>query len=143
MSPEYTITFPSEDVINYIETLAENGIKEITLLGQNVNQYGSDSSDVPFYKLLERAAQTKGLIKINFLTSHPKDFDENIIYVIRDNENISRGRDLSCFCCFLPGPFFLPFGPSPQEVRITEIIAKQANNAVHLKYLMRILLQFN
>ncbi len=82
-------SLPSQSIIEYIKLLAHKGVKEITLLGQNVNQYGADSSDIPFYKLLENTAQIKDLIRINFITSHPKDFDENIIRVIRDNENIA------------------------------------------------------
>ncbi len=87
-------SLPSESIIEYIKLLADNGVKEITLLGQNVNQYGTDKSDIPFYKLLEKTAQIKSLVKINFLTSHPKDFDENIIHVIRDNENIVKSIHL-------------------------------------------------
>ena len=87
------ISFPSDSIIEYVKKLAEGGIKEITLLGQNVNQYGG-GSDIPFYKLLEKISEINGLIKINFLTSHPKDFDENIIHVLRDNKIISRAIHL-------------------------------------------------
>jgi tRNA-2-methylthio-N6-dimethylallyladenosine synthase len=87
------ISFPSDSIIEYVKKLAVSGIKEITLLGQNVNQYGN-KSDIPFYKLLEKVSGIKGLIKINFLTSHPKDFDENIINVMRDNGIISRAIHL-------------------------------------------------
>ncbi len=88
------ISFPSIDIIEYIKILSDNGTKEITLLGQNVNQYGLDKSEIPFYKLLESAAKNDKLIKINFITSHPKDFDENIIHVIRDNDNVSKSIHL-------------------------------------------------
>jgi len=88
------ISFKSDKIISYIGKLADKGIQEITLLGQNVNQYGMDMGDIPFYKLLEAAARTSGLKRINFLTSHPKDFSENIIKVIRDNGNISRSIHL-------------------------------------------------
>jgi tRNA-2-methylthio-N6-dimethylallyladenosine synthase len=87
------ISFPSEKIIEYVKYLTLKGIYEITLLGQNVNQYG-ENKDIPFYKLLEKIAGIAGLSKINFITSHPKDFDENIIHVIRDNENISRAIHL-------------------------------------------------
>ena len=87
------ISFPSDSIIEYVKKLADGGIKEITLLGQNVNQYGG-GSDIPFYKLLEKISEINGLIKINFLTSHPKDFDENIIHVLRDNKIISRAIHL-------------------------------------------------
>ena len=88
------ISFPSEQVIRYCQLLVEQGITEISLLGQNVNQYGQDSSDIPFYSLLEKVASIQGLNRLNFLTSHPKDFDDNIIHVIRDNPVISRSLHL-------------------------------------------------
>jgi tRNA-2-methylthio-N6-dimethylallyladenosine synthase len=88
------VSFPSASILEYIRLLAESGFREITLLGQNVNQYGQDSGDIPFYRLLERAAETPGLLRINFITSHPKDFDGGIIDVIRDHGNISRAVHL-------------------------------------------------
>lgn len=88
------LSMPSETILEYTRILASGGIKEITLLGQNVNQYGTDSDDIPFYKLLEKTAETPDIERINFLTSHPKDFDENIVSVIRDHGNISRGIHL-------------------------------------------------
>ena len=88
------ISFPSEQVLQYCRLLAQQGITEISLLGQNVNQYGHDSNDIPFYRLLERVAVIPGLNRLNFLTSHPKDFDDNIIKVIRDNPVISRSLHL-------------------------------------------------
>ena len=60
------ISFPSGQILDYIRTLAGNGIREITLLGQNVNQYGSDNGDIPFYRLLEAAAGIGGIERINF-----------------------------------------------------------------------------
>ncbi len=88
------ISFPSEQIIKFIEDLAKKGIIEITLLGQNVNQYGQDSGDIPFYKLLEKAASIPGLKRINFLTSHPMDFSSEIVDVIKNHPNISRGIHL-------------------------------------------------
>jgi len=88
------ISFPSDRIIKYINDLAKEGITEISLLGQNVNQYGHDSGDIPFYKLLDKAASIKGLKRINFLTSHPMDFSPEIISVIKDHEHISRGIHL-------------------------------------------------
>ncbi len=88
------ISFPSERIIQFIKDLAAQGIMEITLLGQNVNQYGQDSGDIPFYKLLEKTAQVEGLEKINFLTSHPMDFSTEIVRVMADHPNISRGIHL-------------------------------------------------
>lgn len=88
------ISFPSDSIIENIKSLVTIGIKEISLLGQNVNQFGMDTGDIPFHKLLERAARIVGLARINFLTSHPKDFNEDIISVIRDYKNISRSIHL-------------------------------------------------
>ena len=90
----HLISLSSSVIIDYIKQLASKGIMEITLLGQNVNQYGMDSGDIPFYKLLARAAEIKGICRINFITSHPKDFDENIIHIIKDYKNISRAIHL-------------------------------------------------
>ncbi len=88
------ISFPSATIVSYIELLASSGASEITLLGQNVNQYGQDSGDIPFFRLLEKAANVHGISKINFLTSHPKDFSRETLEVIRDYPNISRAIHL-------------------------------------------------
>ncbi|MGL4369902.1 MAG: MiaB/RimO family radical SAM methylthiotransferase, partial [Spirochaetota bacterium] len=88
------ISFPSASILSYIDRLIEKEIHEVTLLGQNVNQYGQDNGDIPFYSLLEKVAQKKGIARVNFLTSHPKDFCEDTVRVIRDNGNISRGIHL-------------------------------------------------
>lgn len=88
------VSFPSGALLRHIRLLPESGITEITLLGQNVNQYGQDSGDLPFYRLLEETARIKGLERIGFLTSHPRDFDENILRVIADYPNISRSLHL-------------------------------------------------
>jgi len=55
------ISFPSGQILDYIRSLAANGIREITLLGQNVNQYGTDNGDIPFHRLLEAAAGVAGI----------------------------------------------------------------------------------
>ena len=88
------ISFSSESILSYIKKLSEKGIREVTLLGQNVNQYGQDNGDIPFYQLLEKTAQTAGIDRVNFLTSHPKDFCIDTIRVIKNNPNISRGIHL-------------------------------------------------
>ncbi|HNX23569.1 MAG TPA: tRNA (N6-isopentenyl adenosine(37)-C2)-methylthiotransferase MiaB, partial [Spirochaetota bacterium] len=88
------ISFPSGRILKFIKELADSGVIEITLLGQNVNQYGQDSGDIPFHKLLEKTASINGLKKINFMTSHPMDFNEETIHVINNSSNISRGIHL-------------------------------------------------
>lgn len=88
------ISFQSERILKFIKELADSGVIEITLLGQNVNQYGQDLGDIPFHKLLEKTASIEGLRKINFMTSHPMDFNEDTIHVINNSSNISRGIHL-------------------------------------------------
>jgi len=88
------ISFPSDKIIKFISNLAASGVIEITLLGQNVNQYGQDSGDISFHKLLEKTSGIKGLLKINYMTSHPMDFNEDIIHVINNSSNISHGIHL-------------------------------------------------
>ncbi len=88
------ISFPSERIIRFIEELAGSGVIEITLLGQNVNQYGQDSGDIPFHRLLEKVSSINGLKRISFMTSHPMDFTEETIHVINNSANISRGIHL-------------------------------------------------
>ncbi|OPZ38746.1 MAG: (Dimethylallyl)adenosine tRNA methylthiotransferase MiaB [Spirochaetes bacterium ADurb.BinA120] len=88
------ISFPSEAILRHIRQCVEGGATEITLLGQNVNQYGMDSGDIPFHRLLALAAETPGLLRVNFLTSHPMDFRDDIVRVIADHGNISRSVHL-------------------------------------------------
>lgn len=88
------ISFPSHQIIDYCKLLIDNGITEITLLGQNVNQYGQDSGDIQFYSLLEKVSTLQGLYKLNFLTSHPKDFNKEILLVIKDNPVIAKSIHL-------------------------------------------------
>ncbi len=67
----------SSKIIEEIKLLEEKGIKEITLLGQNVNSY-KDDENTDFPKLLYKIAEKTTLDRIRFVTSHPKDFNENL-----------------------------------------------------------------
>ncbi|MCX7995931.1 MAG: tRNA (N6-isopentenyl adenosine(37)-C2)-methylthiotransferase MiaB [candidate division WOR-3 bacterium] len=77
---------PVEDILKEVNELVSSGVKDITLLGQNVNEYHYQGVDFP--KLLEIVARETGIFRLRFLTSHPKDFDEEIIRVIKENKNI-------------------------------------------------------
>ncbi len=69
-----------EAVLKEIETLAKSGVKEITLLGQNVNSYGKDlEEDIDFADLLLMVDKVEGIKRIRFMTSHPKDMTEKLI----------------------------------------------------------------
>lgn len=78
-----------EDILAEITDLAEQGYKEITLLGQNVNSYGNGLDEkVDFADLLYRAAQIDGIGRVRFTTSHPKDMSEKLIDVIGNHTAI-------------------------------------------------------
>ena len=78
----------SEDILKEVEELKEQGYKEITLLGQNVNAYGKDlDGEIEFSKLLEKVSDI-GIERIRFVTSHPWDFTDKMIDVIASRENI-------------------------------------------------------
>ncbi len=53
-----------------------------------------DSGDIPFHRLLERVAGIKGILRVNFLTSHPMDFHDDIVRVVADHGNITRSMHL-------------------------------------------------
>ena len=77
-----------EDVLKEVEELKAEGYKEITLLGQNVNAYGKDLGlGYDFATLLDKVAKI-GIPRVRFMTSHPWDFNDAMIEVIKNNENI-------------------------------------------------------
>ena len=77
-----------EAIIDEVKDLVKEGYQEITLLGQNVNAYGKDLEiDYNMANLLEDVAKT-GINRIFFVTSHPWDFTDDMIEVIKDNDNV-------------------------------------------------------
>lgn len=78
----------SEDILKEVRELKQQGYKEITLLGQNVNAYGKDlDGEVDFSRLLEMVSDTN-MERIRFVTSHPWDFTDEMIDVIAKRDNI-------------------------------------------------------
>lgn len=78
----------SEDILKEVKELNQQGYKEITLLGQNVNAYGKDlDNEIEFSKLLEQVSDI-GIERIRFVTSHPWDFTDSMIDVIAARDNI-------------------------------------------------------
>ncbi|EPR13391.1 tRNA (N6-isopentenyl adenosine(37)-C2)-methylthiotransferase MiaB [Ruminiclostridium papyrosolvens] len=74
-----------EEIKSEVEKLAADGCKEITLLGQNVNSYGKDlEGDLTFAGLLRELNKIQGIERIRFMTSHPKDLSDELIYAMRD-----------------------------------------------------------
>jgi len=73
------------EILSEVKNLAKNRYKEIYLLGQNVNSYGNDlSQPTNFSKLLELLNDIKGIERIRFTTSHPKDFSFDLIKTIKN-----------------------------------------------------------
>lgn len=75
----------SQSIIKEVKELALKGYKEVTLLGQNVNSY---KSEVNFPELLNEINKIYAIKRIRFVTSHPKDFSDKLIYAIRDMEKV-------------------------------------------------------
>ncbi len=81
----------SADIIKEIEGLVSSGVKEVMLLGQNVNSYGNGiEGEISFPELLKRVCDIKEIERVRFMTSHPKDLSDDLIKVIRDNTKICR-----------------------------------------------------
>ncbi len=73
-------------VVEECRRLVAEGYKEITLLGQNVNSYRD--GDVDFPALLDMVASIEGKFRLRFMTSHPKDFSERLVAVIKKHDKI-------------------------------------------------------
>lgn len=78
-----------QDILDEIESLAADGVVEIMLLGQNVNSYGK-TLEVPmtFAKLLHNVVKIKGIERVRFMTSHPKDLSDELIEVMKSSDKI-------------------------------------------------------
>ena len=80
-----------EDILKEIRTLVADGVKEIMLLGQNVNSYGKNlEHPITFAQLLTEVEQIDGLERIRFMTSHPKDLSDELIQVMKHSKKICR-----------------------------------------------------
>ncbi len=78
-----------KDIIREIERLSGDGVKEVMLLGQNVNSYGKTlEHPVTFARLLQETAKVDGIERIRFMTSHPKDLSDELIKVMASEEKI-------------------------------------------------------
>lgn len=82
-----------EEILCEIRGLVRDGVREVMLLGQNVNSYGKglpEDKSCSFARLLEQIAQIKGLDRVRFMTSHPKDLSDDLIAVMAKYPNICR-----------------------------------------------------
>lgn len=80
-----------KEIIREIERLVSDGVKEVMLLGQNVNSYGKTLDDnVTFAELLREIAKIDGLERIRFMTPHPKDLSDELIEVMAHSKKICK-----------------------------------------------------
>ncbi|MGE5158841.1 MAG: tRNA (N6-isopentenyl adenosine(37)-C2)-methylthiotransferase MiaB [Gemmatimonas sp.] len=81
------VSRPVETIVDDVKRLADNGVREITLIGQNVNAYhgeGTDGTSWTLGKLLHRLAAIPGIARLRYSTSHPRDVDDSLIEAHRD-----------------------------------------------------------
>jgi len=80
-----------QDILREVKKLAADGVKEIMLLGQNVNSYGKNLvNPVSFAQLLRMINEIEGLERIRFMTSHPKDLSNELIEAMRDCDKVCK-----------------------------------------------------
>ena len=80
-----------KDIIREIERDVADGVKEVMLLGQNVNSYGKNlENPISFAQLLQEIEKIEGLERIRFMTSHPKDLSDELIAVMGQSKKICR-----------------------------------------------------
>ncbi len=77
-----------EDIIKEAKEMIASGIKDITLLGQNVNSYGKDIEGITFAKLLKMICDLEGDFRVRFMTSHPKDASDELIEVMASESKV-------------------------------------------------------
>jgi tRNA-2-methylthio-N6-dimethylallyladenosine synthase len=78
---------PARKIVSEVERLAESGVREVTLIGQNVNAYhgeGPDGRPWPLGRLLERISELPGIARLRYTTSHPADIDASLVAAHRD-----------------------------------------------------------
>ncbi|HME28846.1 MAG TPA: tRNA (N6-isopentenyl adenosine(37)-C2)-methylthiotransferase MiaB [Pseudolabrys sp.] len=76
------VSRPVEKIVTEVERLTEAGVREVTLIGQNVNAYhglGRDGRPATLGKLLRRLAQVRGILRLRYTTSHPRDVDNDLV----------------------------------------------------------------
>jgi tRNA-2-methylthio-N6-dimethylallyladenosine synthase len=89
---EREISRPATDILKEIKNLAKNGCKEIWLLGQNVNSYKNGKTNFP--KLLKMVDDISGNFELNFTSSHPKDFSDELIKTMAKCKKLSKRLNL-------------------------------------------------
>lgn len=93
------VSRPIADIISEIKTLAAQGFKEITLLGQNVNSYGRDLKDgTDFSTLIQAVDSLEGIERVRYMTSHPKDMTLAMIDAMAQSKRVVNHMHLPIQC---------------------------------------------
>ncbi len=81
---------PMDEVLREVHGLAAQGLKEVELLGQTINAYRCPTTDADFADLLEAVASLEGLLRVRYITSHPRHFNDRLIGVLARHSKVSR-----------------------------------------------------
>ncbi len=96
------ISRPSEDIVSETQRLAQAGVKEVMLLGQNVNSYGlglkSKGKTITFAELLCEVARVEGIQRVRFMTSHPLDLPDDLVEVMATEPSVCESIHLPVQC---------------------------------------------
>jgi tRNA-2-methylthio-N6-dimethylallyladenosine synthase len=81
---------PLDEIVAEVEALVAQGVREVTLLGQNVNAYGHDlpGGNTNFATLLRALDEVQGLLRVRYTTSHPRDFTQEMITTIAESRTV-------------------------------------------------------
>jgi tRNA-2-methylthio-N6-dimethylallyladenosine synthase len=82
------ISRPAAEILSEVRELTARGISEVILLGQNVNSYGKKEGEISFSELLRKISRVRGILRIRFLTSHPRDLDPETIDLFSEIESL-------------------------------------------------------
>jgi len=85
------VSRPASEIVDEVSSLVKSGVREVTLIGQNVNSYGATATgQTGFPELLRRVAGVEGLLRVRFITSHPKDIGEELIHLFGEEPKLCR-----------------------------------------------------
>jgi len=86
-----------EIIIEQVKKMADDGVTEVTLLGQIIERYGNDlNPKVSLAEILTRIDQIKGIKRLRFITSYPKDFTDEILYAMKELPTVCEHLHMPC-----------------------------------------------
>jgi tRNA-2-methylthio-N6-dimethylallyladenosine synthase len=86
----HEVSRAAAEVLEEVRALASKGTREVTLLGQNVNSYRDPSEGLSFTELLRRVTRVRGIRRVRFVTSHPRDLSDELIALFGEEEKLCR-----------------------------------------------------